>query len=177
MRLAIEQAPTTAFAVARPVVAVGRDRYPLCAFSHQVQIGCWHWAPRGSPRACSRPRADCPPRPPDSCGGGDDAEEEGAAGGSVHGGGRRPGVMRASWWRCWLRGGERAKEGESQPRAEDRTVPIAIAFFPLSLPLHCILPVVCIFKISGLHPLPTNEVSPFLNGISGDRSLWCNAQT
>lgn len=177
MRLATEQAPAAAFAVARPVVAVGPDQSLPCAFCRPVQIGSRLWAPRGSPRACRRLRDDCPPRPPDSCGGGDDAEEEGAAGGNAHGGGRRPGVMRASWWRCWLRGGERAKEGESQPRAEDRTVPIAIAFFPLSLPSHCILPVVCIFKISGLHPRSTNEVSPFLNGISGDRSLWCNAQT
>lgn len=136
MRLATEQVPASAsaFAVVRPVVAVDRDRSPSCAFCLLPQIGSRLRAPRGSPRACRRPRADCPPRPPDSCGG-CDAEEEGAAGGGAHGGGRRPGVMRASWWRCWLRGGERAKEGESQPRAEDRPVPMLsfLCRFPLTL--------------------------------------------
>lgn len=112
MRLATEQVPVSAFAVARPVVAVDSDGFPPCSFCLSPQIGTGLRAPRGSPRACRRPRADCPPRPPDSCGGGD-AEEEGAAGGGAYGGGRRPGVMRASWWRCWLRGGERANEGES----------------------------------------------------------------
>lgn len=132
MRLATERAPDAAFAVACPAAAVDPDRPPPCACCRcPAQSGSRLRAPRGSPRACRRPRAYCPPRPPDSCGGGDDAEEEGAAGGGAHGGDRRPGVMRASWWRCWLRGGERAKEGERQPRAEGRPVPIA--FFPLSL--------------------------------------------
>ena len=168
MRLATEQVPASDFAVVCPVVAVDPDRSPPCAFCLSHQIGSRLRAPRGSPRACRRPRADCPPRPPDSCGGGD-AEEEGAAGGGAHGGGRRPGGGDAGF--AAVREQRRARVSQGRKTNQFRCFLSSVAF------PHSILPVVCIFKISGLNPLPTTEVSPLLNGISGDRSLWCNAQT
>lgn len=173
MKLETERALAAA---ARSVAAVGlhwppphRDRRPAPAPAPA----------RGAPGLAPRPPP--PARPPDSCGGGGDAKEEGAAAGGADAGDRRPGVRRASWWRCWVRGAERASENERQPGAEDARIRILLLCGLGSLSLPHPTPVWSGFAslkpfstLSSPRPL---EVFASLNGISGDRSLWCNEQT
>lgn len=118
------------------------------------------------------------PCPPDSCGGGgDDAKEEGAAAGGADGGERRPGVMPASWWGCWLRRGDGVSEPGRRTRGSGSSAVWARLSSCPSLAPPALGPGFAYFTSLDSVLSPPLDVFPSLNGISGARSLWCKEQT